>query len=117
MLMVANHTQHAKRTLLLFADKNAQASLKQQEMILQRDKPTLMVPLDAVQNFAGVSKLFVLDNGACRTREVQVGRVKDGKQEVLSGLREGELVITSGLTKLYDGAKVRVKDSSDGRST
>jgi membrane fusion protein (multidrug efflux system) len=93
------------------------SSFARGELVLQRKKPTLTVPLDAVQNFAGVSKVFVLENGACRTREVQVGRIKDGHQEILSGLEEGELVITSGLTKLYDGVKVRLKDASDGKAT
>jgi membrane fusion protein (multidrug efflux system) len=93
------------------------SSFARGELVLQRSKPTLMVPLDAVQNFAGVSKVFVFENGACRTREVQVGRIKDGQQEVLSGLQEGDLVISSGLTKLYDGAKVRVKDAIDGKAS
>lgn len=87
------------------------------ELVLERNRPTLMVPLDAVQNFAGVTKIFILENGASRTREVQVGRIKDGYQEVLSGVKEGEVVITSGTTKLYDGAKVRVKEAAHAKST
>lgn len=87
------------------------------ELILERNRPTLMVPLDAVQNFAGVTKVFVLDNGLSRSRDVQVGRIKEGFQEIISGLKDGETVITSGTTKLYDGAKVRVKDAAHAKST
>jgi hypothetical protein len=32
--------------------------------------------------------------------------------EVLEGLKEGELVATTGQTKLYEGAKVRLKDEN-----
>jgi len=32
-------------------------------------------------------------------------------------LREGELVAISGQTKLFDGAKVRIKQSTDGNAT
>jgi membrane fusion protein (multidrug efflux system) len=87
------------------------------EIILERNRPTLVVPLGAVQNFAGVTKVFVLEKGVSRSRDIQVGRIQDEHQEVLSGLKEGELVITSGTTKLYDGAKVRLKEAADGKST
>jgi RND family efflux transporter MFP subunit len=87
------------------------------ELILERSCPTLMVPLDAVQNFAGVTKVFILENGVSRSRDVEVGRIKEGYQEVLSGVKEGEVVITSGATKLYDGAKVRVKEAAHAKST
>lgn len=87
------------------------------ELILERNSPSLMVPLDSVQNFAGVTKVFVLDNGVSRSRDVQVGRIKDGFQEILDGLKEGEIVITSGATKLYEGAKVRVKEAAHAKST
>ncbi|HUR45277.1 MAG TPA: efflux RND transporter periplasmic adaptor subunit [Candidatus Saccharimonadales bacterium] len=100
------------------ADRTLKAnSFARGELILQRSRPTLMIPLDAVQNFAGVSKVFLLENGVGRSREVQVGRIKEGQQEILSGLKEGEIIITSGFTKLFDGAKVRVKDVTDGKST
>ena len=33
-------------------------------------------------------------------------------EEVISGLKPGEVVVTTGQTKLFEGAKVRVKDSA-----
>lgn len=86
------------------------------EVILEHDVPTTMIPLDAVLNFAGVTKVFVIENDAARSRDVQVGRIKNGKQEIVSGVKAGEMVATSGQTKLTEGAKVRVKDSADGKS-
>jgi RND family efflux transporter MFP subunit len=79
------------------------------ELLLEHDVPTPVVPLDAVVSFAGITKVFVVENGFARSREVLVGRIQAGRQEVLSGLKEGEIVVTSGQTKLFDGAKVRVK--------
>jgi len=49
-------------------------------------------------------------------REVQVGRVIDNRQEILSGVRAGESIVVSGQTKLYDGARVRVKESNGTRT-
>jgi len=77
------------------------------ELLLERAVPTAVVPLDAVVNFAGVTKVFVLDHDVARSREVQVGRIIEGRQEILAGLTPGETVIVSGQSKLYDGTKVR----------
>jgi len=87
------------------------------ELFLQNDASMPFVPLDCVVNFAGVTKVFVIDNGVARARIVQTGRVRDGLQEISSGLKEGETVAVSGQSKLFDGAKVRLKSSGDAKST
>lgn len=81
------------------------------ELVLERAVPTLVVPLEAPIVSAGVAKVFVVDQEVARSREVQVGRIRDGRQEVLSGLQAGERVAVTGQTKLFDGVKVRVKES------
>ena len=82
------------------------------ELIIERNVPTTVVPLDAVVSFVGINKVFVVQDGVAKPREVQVGRVMDGQQEILSGVKAGESIVVSGQTKLYDGAKVRVKDAA-----
>ncbi len=79
------------------------------ELILEKNVFTQVVPLDAVMNFAGVTKIFVVENGTAHAREVQVGRIKNGFQEIHSGLNPGETVVLTGQTKLHDGSKVQVK--------
>jgi membrane fusion protein (multidrug efflux system) len=81
------------------------------KLVLARAVPTLVVPLDAVSTFAGVSKVFVVENGVARAQEVEVGRVREEQQQVFSGLKPGALVATSGLSKLHDGVRIRVKES------
>jgi membrane fusion protein, multidrug efflux system len=71
------------------------------------------VPLDAVSTFAGVTKVFVVSNGVARARNVEVGGVQDGRQQVFSGLEAGDSVATSGLSKLHDGVKVRVRAAGE----
>lgn len=78
------------------------------EIILATQVPTPMVPLEAVVSFAGVTKVFGIADDTARAREVKLGRVKDGLQEVLAGLRPGEVVATTGQTKLYEAARVRL---------
>ena len=80
------------------------------ELILQKAEPTLSIPLDAVINFAGVTKVFVIQESSAKTREVKLGRIFAGQQEVVSGLKEGEAVAITGTTKLFENAKVRIQE-------
>ena len=83
------------------------------EVILERNVSTLVVPLDAIVTFSGISRVFVVENGIAHSRQVQTGRVRGGQQEVLTGLKKGELVVLTGQTRLFEGSKVRIKDSSN----
>ena len=78
------------------------------ELILRRAVPTPVVPLEAILNFAGVTKVFVIENGSARSREIATGRIQNGRQEVLEGLTPGEMVALSGTTKLFENARVRI---------
>lgn len=79
------------------------------ELLLAAEVSTPMVPLEAVVSFAGITKVFLAADGVARAREVKLGRVKAGKQEVLEGLQPGDVVVVSGQTRLYEGAKVRLQ--------
>ncbi|MOA27230.1 Cation efflux system protein CusB precursor [compost metagenome] len=60
-------------------------------------QPVLLIPSEAVIR-TGQRALVMLaeGEGRYRPREVQVGREADGRMEVLSGLSEGQAVVTSG---------------------
>ncbi|HYG34548.1 MAG TPA: efflux RND transporter periplasmic adaptor subunit [Clostridia bacterium] len=79
------------------------------QLILERAVPTPVVPLEAVLNFAGVTKVFIVENEVARSRKIKTGRIKDGRQEVLEGLKPDETVVVSGITKLYENAKVKIQ--------
>ncbi len=73
------------------------------------DPSALTVPQQAVVSFAGVTKVFVAENSVARERVVETGgRVGTNEVEIASGLKQGELVIISGLTRLTNGAAVKV---------
>jgi multidrug efflux pump subunit AcrA (membrane-fusion protein) len=63
----------------------------------------LVVPRGSVQQ----SKVFVYQNGQARKRGVQVARVLRDRS-VVTGIRSGDVVITSNLDALYEGAPVRL---------
>ena len=80
-------------------------------LTLEHAVPTAMVPLDAVVSFAGVTKVFVVEGNVAKARSVVVGRIQDGQQEILEGLRAGEHVVISGQGRLSDGRKIVVQAS------
>lgn len=73
------------------------------------DPNAMTVPQQALVSFAGVTKVFVADNNVARERVIEAGgRVGANEVEVVSGLRPGELVIISGLTRVANGTRLKV---------
>lgn len=82
------------------------------DLIIRRGVPTVMVPLESPVGLSGVTRVFVVEGNVAKSRSVKLGRVKDGRQEVLSGLKAGELVVTSGQTKLSEGKVVVLREAA-----
>lgn len=78
-------------------------------LTLEQNVPTALIPLEAVVSFAGVTKVFVLDGDVARACSVKVGRIQNGRQEIVEGLRAGERVIVTGQSRLNDGTKVALQ--------
>ena len=73
------------------------------------DPNALTVPQQALVSFAGITKVFVVENDVAHERIVQTGvRAGANEVEIIFGLKPGELVGISGLTRLTDGATVKV---------
>jgi HlyD family secretion protein len=66
----------------------------------------IIVPISAIKTENGVSSVFVLKDGAAVKREVKTGLSNTNSIEILSGLEEGESVITSNVSILSDGMQV-----------
>ncbi|MDE2180345.1 MAG: efflux RND transporter periplasmic adaptor subunit [candidate division NC10 bacterium] len=66
------------------------------------------VPEEAVYYFVGITKAFVVKDGAVEERQITVGERQDGLVEIVEGLKPGERVATSRLSQLFGGAPVQV---------
>lgn len=60
-----------------------------------------------VQRGALTSVWVVTPEGTARLRLVKLGRSLDGRVEVLSGLSAGERIVSAGMEKMVDGARVK----------
>ena len=67
------------------------------------------MPVEAVLERDGVNYVYVVEDDTAVFTEVEIGRLTDTAAEVLSGLNEGDQVITSGVSDLTDGARVKVE--------
>ena len=102
----------ANNDLRLKASTFARGSL-----VVERGVMTPVVPLDAVVSFAGLTKVFVVQDGKARNRTVKVGRIQAGKQEIMDGLKEGEVIVITGQGKLTEGAAVLVPPPAEAGKT
>ncbi len=71
------------------------------------DRQTLLVPKGAVVERGALTSVWVVGGGnVARMRLVKVGRAAGGRVEVLAGLSPGEKVVTAGVEKVVDGARI-----------
>ena len=108
----AGRVTRVSRTVLLEAEvPNREGLLKpglfaRGAVVLREDRDVAFVPEGAVSYFAGLTRVFVVADGAARERTVTLGARQEGMIEVVTGARPGEQVATSGLAQLQDGAPV-----------
>ncbi|MDP2432389.1 MAG: efflux RND transporter periplasmic adaptor subunit [Pseudomonadota bacterium] len=73
----------------------------------QGEREALTVPAGALVNRAGITGVFVVgQDGIAQFRMVRAGESRDGRLEILSGLSDGERVVSGGAEKLESGDKV-----------
>jgi multidrug efflux pump subunit AcrA (membrane-fusion protein) len=76
-------------------------------VVLTRREPRVpFVPAEAITYVVGITKVFVVADGRAQERLVRAGLREGGRVEILEGVKPGEVVATSGLAQLYDGAPV-----------
>jgi membrane fusion protein (multidrug efflux system) len=69
----------------------------------------LLVPEEAIVPIQNEHFVYVPEEGEAKRVKVDIGRMRPGSIEILSGLTEGQQVITQGIIKLHPGSKIEVK--------
>jgi len=83
-------------------------------MELGHEDNDIVVPSAAVQQGQNVSQVFVVTpDKTAQLRTVQKGRAENGFIIILSGVNEGETVVTDGQLRLTNGAKVTITTLDD----
>lgn len=89
-------------------DIHLRSGLYGKARFLSGQRKILSVPRAAIVQQGQLSGVFVVDqSGVARLRLVKTGRIVGERVELLSGLNEGEEIISEGNTSLRDGTRVR----------
>ncbi|MDR2086413.1 MAG: efflux RND transporter periplasmic adaptor subunit [Dysgonamonadaceae bacterium] len=77
------------------------------------EKQSIVVPDAAVLKQAGANDkyVYVVENGVARYRKVELGQRLETNYEILSGLNEGDVVVTAGQTRLIDGSAIETTNN------
>ncbi len=73
-----------------------------------KQAPSILIPRTSFVGSVSSNQVFVLENNTSKLRKVIAGRILGDNVEVLEGLKEGEIVITSGQINLSEGTAVSV---------
>lgn len=76
------------------------------ELVLDRREGVPVVPDEAIVLAGGKARVFVVQDGRARVRPIRVGLREGVLNEVVEGLRVGELVVVRGQQLLGDGMPV-----------
>jgi RND family efflux transporter MFP subunit len=82
------------------------------EVITRVDDQVVVIPAEALIEYAGVERVFVIDEkGTAHSRPVHAGIRLGTRVEILSGLQAGDRIATSGLAHLVDGTRVSEREA------
>jgi membrane fusion protein, multidrug efflux system len=106
------------RMLVVEADIKNDGSLRpgsfvRAEIITRDDHQSLSVPADAIVTFAGIEKVFVVENGKAVEKPVNTGRRGTNWVEVVTGVKVGEILVVSP-GNLQTGEAVKIEHPSVG---
>lgn len=78
-------------------------------ILLKKEDNIPFIPETALYSFAGINKVYVIDNNVAKERQVKTGSREADMVEIAEGVKPGDIVAASGLDQLFDGARVEVK--------
>lgn len=102
------------RAMIPNADGSLKAGMYAAVTLLTEPRKALSVPESALQPLGPETFVWVLakgDDGAVASRvKIEAGLRQSGRVEVMSGLQEGQRVVTEGALRLREGAAVKIQD-------
>tara|TARA_B100000575_G_scaffold165597_1_gene132417 strand:- start:510 stop:1376 length:867 start_codon:yes stop_codon:yes gene_type:complete len=76
--------------------------------IIYEESDEIGVPESAVTIQGNTAFVYVVNNEIAEKKNIKIGKRNFGKVSILSGINEGDLVISEGVSKVRDKAKVKI---------
>ena len=96
---VSPTVMQATRSILIEADVpnpslELQAGLfAEAEVVVDPNAQSIVVPFTAVSRFAGVQKVWIVEDGVAKQQTIRTGREEADRVEILEGLADGAIVV------------------------
>ncbi|MEW9698034.1 efflux RND transporter periplasmic adaptor subunit [Paenibacillus sp. SI8] len=82
---------------------------KAQIQLTKEDEQVVpVVPSLSIVREGGDSYVYILNGDTAQKRKVELGRLNETSQEIISGVKEGEILVISGQHQLKDQDKVKI---------
>jgi len=81
------------------------------------DEKVMAVPEDAISTLAGVSTVYVIEDGKARQQQVSLGARQDNLVEIVTGLKGTETLATTNLSQLATGVSVRAGQPAEDNAS
>ncbi len=78
------------------------------QLVLQSVEDAILVPSEAVIPDQGGKKVFLADNGKAKEVKIETGIRTERALEVLSGLKAGDTLLTTGILQLRPGIDIKI---------
>ena len=66
------------------------------------------VPESAVTIQGTTAFVYIANNDIAQKKDIEIGKRNFGKVSIISGINEGDLVITEGVSKVRDQSKIKI---------
>jgi membrane fusion protein (multidrug efflux system) len=118
IVSIGSRVNPATRAIQIRANINNQDFKLRPGMLLQinlqkKMLTTLTLPEASLVPVEDKHFVFVVNDEMVTRKQVSIGLRKPGKVQIVSGLKEGELVVIEGSLKLRDGSKVKLLNADE----
>ena len=76
--------------------------------IIYDEKNQIGVPESAVTIQGNTAFVYTVNEDTAEKKNIEIGKRNFGKVSVISGLNEGDLVISEGISKVRDNGKIKI---------
>ena len=76
--------------------------------VIYNETDQIGIPESAVTIQGDTAFVFIVNNDTAEQKNIKIGKRNFGKVSVLSGLSEGDVVISEGVSKVRNKAKIKV---------
>jgi membrane fusion protein (multidrug efflux system) len=79
-------------------------------VLMQPTSKAITAPIEAISTFAGVTKVFVVQDGQAKQIPVTLGARGDGWVELIGDVPPDAMIVTSGHSQLTEGTPIEIRE-------